>query len=265
MRQSLFQGFAARAGGAALPPPTHSPTECPPRKGDYSENDKCTVVGYDRERDHLYGITWYKDHEVFYKYVLRDKNPHVYDVNGVKVDKSRSDDQTVTLQDANLHASGMYKCEVNGEGPSFNTVSAEARMEVIALPQERPTITGEEKVYASGDVLALNCTSGKSHPAAKLRWFVNGQQVKPDSELVFEQHGLYLTISSLLLELEPGHLASDKINVRCEATVRTTHEVHDPFVDIRDTEVFVQGLATLTTPSLCLLIAAVLQRFLLPV
>lgn len=32
-------------------------------------------------------------------------------------------------------------------------------------------------MYASGDVLALNCTSGKSHPAAQLRWFVNGQQV----------------------------------------------------------------------------------------
>lgn len=220
---------------------------------------------YDQEKDRLYGITWYKDHEVFYKYVLRDKNPHVYDVNGVKVDKSRSNDQTVALQDANLHASGVYKCEVNAEGPSFNTVSAEARMEVIALPQERPTITGEEKVYASGDVLALNCTSGKSHPAAQLRWFVNGQQVKPDSEQMYEQHGLYSTISSLLLELEPGHLASDKINVRCEATVRSTHEVHKPFVDIRDTEVFVQGLATLTTPSLYLLTAAVLQRLLLPV
>ncbi|XP_011167028.2 cell adhesion molecule 2 isoform X2 [Solenopsis invicta] len=221
---------------------------------------------YDRERDRLYGITWYKDHEVFYKYVLRDKNSHIYDVNGVKVDRSRSDDHTVTLQDANLHASGVYKCEVNGEGPSFNTVSAEARMEVIALPQERPIITGEEKVYASGDVLALNCTSGKSHPAAKLRWFVNGQQVKPDSEKVFtEQHGLYSTISSLLLELEPGHLASDKINVRCEATVQSTHKVTEPFVDVRDTEVFVQGLATLTTPSLFLLVAAVLQRFLLPI
>ncbi|XP_012541205.1 cell adhesion molecule 2 [Monomorium pharaonis] len=220
---------------------------------------------YDRERDRLYGITWYKDHEVFYKYVLRDKNPHVYDVNGVKVDRSRSDDQTVTLQDANLHATGVYKCEVNGEGPSFNTVSAEARMEVIALPQERPIITGEEKVYASGDVLALNCTSGKSHPAAKLRWFVNGQQVKPDSENMQVEHGLYSTISSLLLELEPDHLASDKINVRCEATIQSTHNVPEPFIDIRDTEILVQGRATLTTPSLCLLVAAVLQRFLLPV
>lgn len=59
-----------------------------------------------------------------------------------------------------------------------------------ALPQERPIITGEEKVYASGDVLALNCTSGKSHPAAKLRWFVNGQQVSSivSQRLYFQQH-----------------------------------------------------------------------------
>ncbi|EZA48809.1 hypothetical protein X777_12725 [Ooceraea biroi] len=50
-------------------------------------------------------------------------------------------------------------------------------MEIIELSQEKPVIVGEEKVYASGDVLALNCTSGKSHPAAQLKWFVNGQQV----------------------------------------------------------------------------------------
>ncbi|XP_011633295.1 uncharacterized protein LOC105424653 [Pogonomyrmex barbatus] len=220
---------------------------------------------YDLERDHLYGITWYKDNEVFYKYVLREKIPHIYDVNGVKVDRGHSNDQIVTLQDASLLASGTYRCEVNAEAPSFTTAFAEARMEVIALPQEKPKIIGEEKVYASGDVLALNCTSDKSHPPAKLKWFVNGQQVKPDSELVFEQHGLYSTISSLLLELEPGHLASDKINVRCEATVRSTHEVSEPFVDVRNTEVFVRGLASVMTPSLCLLVAVVLQQFLLPV
>jgi hypothetical protein len=38
--------------------------------------------------------------------------------------------------------------------------------------------------------------------------------VKPDSEAMFEQDGLYSTISSLLLVLESGHLAGDKINVR---------------------------------------------------
>ncbi|KAM0728801.1 Cell adhesion molecule 1 [Formica fusca] len=220
---------------------------------------------YDPGADNLYAITWYKDHEVFYKYILQTKEGHTYLVNGVKVDKEQSNDQMVVLQNASLHASGKYKCEVNAEAPNFSLVSAEANMEVIAVSQESPSIRGEEKVYASGDVLALNCTSSKSYPAAKLKWFVNGVQVRSDSETVLEQHGLYSTISSLELELEPGHLASDKINVRCEATVRSSHDIDNPFVDTRNTEVFVRGLATLTTPSLCLLAAAALQRFLLPV
>lgn len=220
---------------------------------------------YDPQTDNLYAITWYKDNEVFYKYLLQTKEGYTYLVNGVKVDKDQSNDQIVVLQNASLHASGEYKCEVNGEAPNFNSVSGTANMEVIAVSQESPAITGQEKSYANGDVLALNCTSGKSHPAAQLKWFVNGEQVKSDSEMVFEQHGLYSTISSLLLELEPGHLASDKINVRCEATVRSSHDINNPFIDTRNTEVFVQGLATLTTPSLCLLAATILQRFLLPV
>ncbi|KAH0945674.1 hypothetical protein HN011_003602, partial [Eciton burchellii] len=151
----------------------------------------------------------------------------------------RSDAYQVLLQNASLHTSGRYKCEVSAEAPGFQVVSGEASMEVIALSQEKPAIVGEEKVYASGDVLALNCSSGRSHPAARLRWFVNGQQVKPDSEAMFEQDGLYSTISSLLLVLESGHLAGDKINVRCEATVRSSRtDIAEPFIDTRDTEVF---------------------------
>lgn len=54
---------------------------------------------------------------------------------------------------------------------------ARKRLYVAVLPQDGPTITGEEKIYATGDVLDLNCTSGKSHPAANLTWFINGEQV----------------------------------------------------------------------------------------
>lgn len=45
--------------------------------------------------------------------------------------KEQSNDQMVVLQNASLHASGKYKCEVNAEAPNFNSVSAEANMEVI--------------------------------------------------------------------------------------------------------------------------------------
>ncbi|XP_011144140.1 cell adhesion molecule 3 [Harpegnathos saltator] len=233
-------------------------------------NEATLECRYDLEAETLYTISWYKDNEEFYRYIPKaELTKHSYPVEGVKVDHRKSDRGKVVLQDANLHTSGKYKCEVSAEAPNFHSVNGEANMEVIALPQERPTITGEEKVYASGDVLALNCTSGKSHPAARLKWFVNGQQVNSDSETVLEQHGLLSTTSSLLLELKPGHLASDKINVRCEATVRSSHDTDDrrrvePFVDTRTTEVFVQGHASLATPSLCLLMVATLLQLFLP-
>lgn len=57
----------------------------------------------------------------------------------------------------------------------------EERVKVVViavLPQEGPLITGEEKIYASGDILGLNCTSGKSHPASTFKWFINGKQVR---------------------------------------------------------------------------------------
>lgn len=50
-------------------------------------------------------------------------------------------------------------------------------IEIIALPAEGPTITGEEKIYATGDILALNCTSAKSYPPARINWFINEMEV----------------------------------------------------------------------------------------
>jgi hypothetical protein len=46
-------------------------------------------------------------------------------------------------------------------------------------PRDEPKITGEEKIYATGDILALNCTSGFSYPAARLQWFINNVPVSP--------------------------------------------------------------------------------------
>nr|KAF7415417.1 hypothetical protein H0235_012009 [Vespula pensylvanica] len=198
-----------------------------------------TVFPYDLESDKLYSFSWYKDHEEFYRYVPRSEpTQHSYHVEGIKVDHRYSDHRRVQLEDVGLYTSGRYKCEVVAEAPNFNSVIAEANMEVVVLPEESPTITGEEKIYASGDVLALNCTSGRSHPGAHLKWFINGVQVKADSELRHEQHGLISTISSLRLELEPDHLSSEKIKVRCEAVVRSSQETNDSFIDSRATEVF---------------------------
>lgn len=45
------------------------------------------------------------------------------------------------------------------------------------LPRDGPQITGEERLYQVGDVLPLNCTSGKSHPAPLVQWLINDEPV----------------------------------------------------------------------------------------
>ncbi|XP_017798775.1 PREDICTED: cell adhesion molecule 2-like [Habropoda laboriosa] len=214
---------------------------------------------YDLQGKTLYSITWYKDHEEFYRYVPREEQAkHSYSVKGVKVDIAHSDNQKVKLMNVSLHSSGRYKCEVSAEAPSFNSVSAEANMEVVVLPQEGPEITSVDKIYATGDVLGLNCTSGKSNPAATLKWFINGKQVKPDTKTTYEHHGLYSVMSSLRLQLEPNHITGDKINVRCEATVELESNSGALLVKPRTTEVFVKGYASVATPSMCLTVASAL-------
>lgn len=45
------------------------------------------------------------------------------------------------------------------------------------LPTSGPVINGEEKQYQIGDVLSLNCTSGRSQPKSILTWYINDEQV----------------------------------------------------------------------------------------
>lgn len=49
---------------------------------------------------------------------------------------------------------------------------------VLALPDEGPRIYGGKPRYQAGDVVQVNCTSGRSKPAATLSWYINGEQVK---------------------------------------------------------------------------------------
>ena len=44
------------------------------------------------------------------------------------------------------------------------------------LPDEGPIITGGFPRYHIGDKVQINCTSHESKPAAKLRWYINGEQ-----------------------------------------------------------------------------------------
>lgn len=54
------------------------------------------------------------------------------------------------------------------------------------LPKDGPEITGEEIQYQIGDVLNLNCTSGKAHPAPLVEWLINDESVCVNNTFFYE-------------------------------------------------------------------------------
>lgn len=183
------------------------------------------LCDYELGEDTLYSVKWYKDHEEFYRFVPKALPPqHSYRLDGLQVDLSLSDSRKVVLRALTLKSSGLYRCEVSAEAPSFASAQAEARMEVVYLPKEDPQISGVELQYQIGDEINLNCTSGKSHPASILHWYINEQQVvSPDALVryppVIHRHSLVSSTLGLRFTLSSRHFLGGSMRVKCVASV----------------------------------------------
>ncbi|XP_063705983.1 uncharacterized protein LOC134835062 [Culicoides brevitarsis] len=174
------------------------------------------------EEETLYSVKFYKDNEEFYRFMPKASPPqHSYRVEGIKVDHTMSDSSRVMLRALTLKSSGLYRCEISAEAPSFASVQAEGRMEVVFLPKDGPHISGEQQQqYQIGDYLNLNCTSGKSHPASVLQWYINDQPVtNPDYLIEYppiqHSHGLITTALGLSMTVEPRHFNRGTMHVKC--------------------------------------------------
>ncbi|XP_049764328.1 uncharacterized protein LOC126092649 [Schistocerca cancellata] len=192
---------------------------------------------YDLEGESLYSVKWYKDGREFYRFVPRDTPPaQIFQLPGVVVDMNNSTASQVELKDVTLSSSGRYRCEVSGEAPSFQTVSEHGDMIVVALPEEGPRITGGRPRYQVGDTVRVNCTSGRSKPAAQLAWFINGEQANStllrgpyilvssdNSVLDGEDTGLETSVLGLEFKVRPRHFRRGDMKLKCLATVATVY------------------------------------------
>lgn len=178
---------------------------------------------FDMEGDELYSVKWYKTNAEFYRYLPKDNPPaQVYEVEGVSVDLSQSGQNVVTLENVSLKSSGLYRCEVSAEAPSFVTNHLEGEMNVIALPLEEPKITGGRTNYRIGDTVQVNCTSFRSKPAAMLAWTINSSKA-PRQYLkeyqVVSQDGLETSILGLKFQITEGHFKEGDLKFKCTATI----------------------------------------------
>ncbi|KAK7874194.1 hypothetical protein R5R35_006239 [Gryllus longicercus] len=219
---------------------------------------------YDLGDDVLYSVKWYKDDEEFYRFVPKS-TPQLtsYRVEGVKVDHHNSNDQHVLLRNVNLKSTGVYRCEVSAEAPSFASAQREGRMEVVFLPKEDPFITGpQDKLYQVGDEINLNCTSGKSYPASVLHWYINDKEVRQPELLVplpqvVHTHGLVTSALGLRFTVLAHHFPQGSMRVRCVARVspvlweggRESVVLRSPLVDdVREALLLVHGSGQRTAP-----------------
>ncbi|EZA56980.1 hypothetical protein DMN91_011564 [Ooceraea biroi] len=180
---------------------------------------------YDTEGDQLYAVKWYKAGREFYRYTPND-NPaaKIFPIENLTVKKTESNATQVVLTKLELEAAGVYSCEVSADAPSFHTAIVSAAMDVVELPSQMPSIQGLKRKYRIGDPLRLNCTSGRSKPAANLTWYINDGQPRKEyvrayspldtneSEWQISQIGLQFTVTY-------EHFMSGKLKIRCSASI----------------------------------------------
>ncbi|GFG37429.1 hypothetical protein Cfor_07163, partial [Coptotermes formosanus] len=96
------------------------------------------------------------------------------------------------------------------------------------LPEEGPRITGGRPRYQIGDTVRVNCTSGRSKPAAQLMWFINGEQADiaflrgPDI-IYTGREGLETAILGLEFRVKPKHFRQGDMKLKCLATIATVY------------------------------------------
>ncbi|CAH2263448.1 jg13908 [Pararge aegeria aegeria] len=145
----------------------------------------------------------------------------------ILLQNSSPNGSNVTLYPAVLETGGRYRCEVSGERPLFPTVSDHADMTIVALPATGPIISGSRLRYQIGDRVQVNCTSGRSRPATRLSWYINGEPAPASAVLPPEhfQHddGLETTTMGLDFKVKSKHFRKGDLKLKCLATIATVY------------------------------------------
>ncbi|XP_023343067.1 endothelial cell-selective adhesion molecule [Eurytemora carolleeae] len=194
---------------------------------------------YDLEGEELYSVKWYKQGQEFFRYIPGDREQKIvtFSLPGIFVEKMNSNANRVTLRNVNLGSTGRYRCEVSAEAPLFNTVSQSKRMQIVAMPRAGPRISGGRGGYSVGDLVHLNCTSDKSHPAANLTWKINNQPVNGHLlhhyPVIKHESGLETSILGLEFKVFQDHLIGDSMELDLKCTSSLTFTASSQNTELR--------------------------------
>ncbi|XP_018788150.1 PREDICTED: uncharacterized protein LOC108968519 [Bactrocera latifrons] len=183
---------------------------------------------YDLEGDSLYSVKWYKGRREFYSFTPKETPAiKVYQITGVRVERSASNESQLVLDSVTVSTTGKYSCEVSADAPSFHTEISAGELEVVEVPGKDPAISGIKSRYRVGDIVRGNCTSRHSKPAANLTWTINGRETNPSHirhhKPMREARELETAVSGIHFVVTPQHFSSGKLKIRCTAHI---HDVY---------------------------------------
>ncbi|KAK8731778.1 hypothetical protein OTU49_007258, partial [Cherax quadricarinatus] len=181
------------------------------------------LTGYNHR---LYTVNWWRGKDQFYTYKGTNyDHKHAYTFRGIQVKKEESTDESVVLKNVSEDTSGVFKCEVMGEGPSFRTAVETKTMTVIVPPKQveiHSWANPDPPTYRAGETIQINCTARGTKPRAHITWKINGRPVR-DLNVVryadFEDHRGRVTSTLGLRWMAPEYFHNNLARVTCTATV----------------------------------------------
>ncbi|XP_069194269.1 uncharacterized protein [Procambarus clarkii] len=132
----------------------------------------------------LYTVNWWRGKDQFYTYKgTNHDSKHAFTFRGIQVKKEESTRESVVLKNVSEDTSGVFKCEVMGEGPSFRTAVETKVMNVIVPPKTvevHSWADPDPPTYRAGETIQINCTARGAKPRAHIMWEINGRPVSCD-------------------------------------------------------------------------------------
>ncbi|XP_016995389.2 uncharacterized protein beat-IIb [Drosophila takahashii] len=167
---------------------------------------------YQLEEAPLYSIKFYRGQMEFYRYTPGEY-PHtkVFQFPGIRVDENASNATMVLIRNVSFGLTGTFSCEVTADAPLYSTATAYAQLQVVELPEKRPSLFAEHTRYEPGDILRANCSTMGSRPKADLRFSINNIPVGTENtQYILSVGQLIASRLSLKLQLQAIHFGTGR-------------------------------------------------------
>ncbi|XP_068207711.1 uncharacterized protein [Palaemon carinicauda] len=177
---------------------------------------------YNLTSTRLYSLKWYHNGTEFYRYVPTERNTpinikpsHKFTVTELFRNDARV---TLSLTRLSVSASGMYRCEVIAEHPSFRTETVTAPMTVLREPLAPPVLVGARDIYEPTELIKIGCQParaiGDMHQP-NLRWFLDDTEVGSEWVTPYKSD-LHKGGSGLSLHVPGAHIAEHGGTMKAE-------------------------------------------------